>query len=63
MLKCALGQMPSMEKEIGERFFLNYFISIFIHQTISTYHNKVTQAWRYRYVHLNFDIIAPLGLF
>ena len=27
--------------------FLNYFILIFIHQTISTYHNKVTKAWRY----------------
>ena len=36
-----------MEKEIGERFFLNYFILIFIHQTISTYHNKVTKAWCY----------------
>ena len=36
-----------MEKEIGEWFFLNYFILIFIHQTISTYHNKVTKAWRY----------------
>ena len=33
-----------MEKEIGERFFFNYFILIFIHQTISTYHNKVTKA-------------------
>ena len=31
-------------KEIGVRFFLNYFILIFIHQTISTYHNKVTKA-------------------
>ena len=36
-----------MEKEIGERFFFNYFILIFIHQIISTYHNKVTKAWRY----------------
>ena len=36
-----------MEKEIGERFFFNYFILIFIHQTISTYHNKVTKAWCY----------------
>ena len=44
MLKCTLGQITEMEKEIGERFFFNYFILIFIHQTISTYHNKVTKA-------------------
>ena len=48
-----------MEKEIGEWLFLNYFILIFIHQTISTYHNKVTKAWRYN---LNFDMIAPWGI-
>ena len=43
MLKCALGQMPSMVKKIGERFFLKYFILIFIHQTISTCHIKLNK--------------------
>ena len=39
--------MPYKEKEIGEWFIVNYFILIFIHQTISTYHNKLNNAWRY----------------
>ena len=34
-------------KKIGEGFFLKYFILIFIHQTTSTCHNKLTKAWRY----------------
>ena len=33
-----------MEKEIGEWFIAKYFILIFIHQTISTYHNKLNNA-------------------
>ena len=33
-----------MEKEIGEWFTVKYFILIFIHQTISTYHNKLNKA-------------------
>ena len=44
MLKYALGQMPSMVKTIGERFFLKYFILICIHQATSTCHNKLTKA-------------------
>ena len=31
-------------KKIGERFFLKYFILIFIHQIISTCHIKLTKA-------------------
>ena len=33
-----------MEKEIGEWFLVKYFILIFIHQTISTYNNKLNKA-------------------
>ena len=44
MLKCALGQMPYMEKEIGEWFIVKYFILIFTHQNISTYQNKLNNA-------------------
>ena len=36
-----------MEKEIGEWFIVKYFISIFIRQTISTYQNKLNNAWCY----------------
>ena len=36
-----------MEKEIGEWFIVKYFKLIFIHQTISTYQNKLNNAWRY----------------
>ena len=33
-----------MKKEIGEWFLVEYFILIFIHQTISTYRNKLNKA-------------------
>ena len=56
---CPLFQMPCLAKsydtsvvsylawKLGVTFFLNHPVLIFIHQTISTYHNKVTKAWRY----------------
>ena len=46
-------------KKIGEGFFLKYFILIFIHQTTSTCHNKLTKVWRYNLV---FGYNRTLGI-
>ena len=59
MLKCALGQMPEMEKEIVEWFIVKYFILIFIHQLLV--HTK-TNSTTHDAIHL-FYIIEPWRLF